>query len=439
MFGDPVTNSKGWEKVSLNELGELSRGKSKHRPRNAPELLGGPYPLVQTGDIANAGIYLKEYTQTYSEFGLKQSKMWNKGTLCITIAANIAKTSILTFDACFPDSVVAFIPNEKTNNMFIQFWMSFLQKILEDSAPESAQKNINLKILSEQKVIVPPIELQNQFADFVEQVDKLKFEFWILKLKMEKWVYNILIYDIERSDLEMEKSIDYNSFLQVLNETKGIHNSLNELLKYDFIYHSNKIEGSTFTTEALQLLFEKNIVTGTHTLDDVQETVNSFYTFDLVIESIDKELTLDMIKEWHSSLMYRTRLYDLGLAGVFKKYQNKIYGADFDTANPWEVEDNLNALIEEYYSLEKATIEDIAKFHLEFERIHPFQDGNGRIGRFIYLKQLLENRLALKYMNGETSSDYKNALGLSSSNNIKPLVEYINKQKDFIIENKNMF
>ncbi|CUN86961.1 restriction endonuclease subunit S [Clostridium disporicum] len=176
MFGDPVTNSKGWEKEKLNELGELARGKSKHRPRNAPELLGGPYPLVQTGDIANAGIYLKEYTQTYSEFGLKQSKMWDKGTLCITIAANIAKTSILTFDACFPDSVVAFIPNEKTNNMFIQFWMSFLQKILEDSAPESAQKNINLKILSEQKVIVPPIELQNQFADFVEQVDKLKLE-----------------------------------------------------------------------------------------------------------------------------------------------------------------------------------------------------------------------------------------------------------------------
>ena len=175
MFGDPVTNPKGWEKKKLNELGELSRGKSKHRPRNAPELLGGPYPLVQTGDIANAGIYLKEYTQTYSELGLKQSKMWDKGTLCITIAANIAKTSILTFDACFPDSVVAFIPNDKTNNMFIQFWMFFLQKILEDSAPESAQKNINLKILSEQNVIVPPIELQNQFADFVKQVDKLKF------------------------------------------------------------------------------------------------------------------------------------------------------------------------------------------------------------------------------------------------------------------------
>ena len=237
----------------------------------------------------------------------------------------------------------------------------------------------------------------------------------------------------------MCKSVDYDKFLEILNLTKGIHNSLNEMLKYDFIYHSNKIEGSTFTTEALQMLFEKNIVMGTHTLDDVQETVNSFYTFDLVIDSIDKELTLDMIKEWHSSLMYRTKLYDLGLAGVFKKYQNKILGANFDTASPWEVEDKLNELIQKYYTLKSATIEDIAKFHLEFEVIHPFQDGNGRIGRFIYLKQLLDNRLELKYMNGETSSEYKKALASSTSDNINPLVEYIDKQRDFIYENKNMF
>lgn len=107
--------------------------------------------------------------------------------------------------------------------------------------------------------------------------------------------------------------LDYKKFLQVLKETKGIHNSLNEILKYDFIYNSNKIEGSTFITEALQLLFEKNIVIGTYKLDDVQETVNSFFTFDLVIESLNKKLTLDMIKEWHGSLMYRTSLYDMGL------------------------------------------------------------------------------------------------------------------------------
>ena len=235
------------------------------------------------------------------------------------------------------------------------------------------------------------------------------------------------------------QKIDYNRFLQVLRETKGIHNSLNEILKYDFIYHSNKIEGSTFTTEALQLLFEKNIVQGTHTLDDVQETVNSFYTFDIVIDELDKKLTLDMIKEWHGSLMYRTKLYDMGLAGVFKKYSNKILVANFNTANPWEVEDKLSDLINNYNSLQNVTIDDIIRFHFEFECIHPFQDGNGRIGRFIYLKQLLDNRLALKYMNGESAKEYKKALGNCSKENIKPLVDYIENQKDFIIENIDMF
>jgi Fic family protein len=234
-------------------------------------------------------------------------------------------------------------------------------------------------------------------------------------------------------------NIDYKKFLQALQDTKGIHNSLNEILKYDFIYNSNKIEGSKFTTETLQLLFEKNIVQGTHTLDDVQETVNSFYTFDMVIDSLNKKLTLDMIKEWHGSLMFRTRLYDIGLSGVFKKYQNKILGADFRTADPLEVEDKLNILINDFYSLEKVTIDDIAKFHLEFEFIHPFQDGNGRIGRFVYLKQLLDSRLELKYMNGESAEQYKKALGSSSIDNIKPLVDYIKEQKDFIVQNRNMF
>ncbi len=174
MFGDPVTNPKGWEKVKFSEVGKLDRGKSKHRPRNAPELLGGDYPLIQTGDVANSGGYIREFKATYSELGLSQSKMWASGTLCITIAANIAKTGILTFDACFPDSVVGFVPNEKTNNEYTQFWMSFLQKILEDSAPESAQKNINLAILRALDFPLPPIELQNQFADRVQAIEEQK-------------------------------------------------------------------------------------------------------------------------------------------------------------------------------------------------------------------------------------------------------------------------
>jgi len=174
MFGDPVTNPKGWEKGKFSEVGQLDRGKSKHRPRNAPELLGGDYPLIQTGDVANCSGYIREYKSTYSEIGLKQSKMWDKGTLCITIAANIAKTGILMFDACFPDSVVGFIPNSKTNSLYIQFWLSFLQKTLEDSAPESAQKNINLAILRKLDLPLPPIYLQNKFADLVMEVEKQK-------------------------------------------------------------------------------------------------------------------------------------------------------------------------------------------------------------------------------------------------------------------------
>ena len=172
MFGDPVLNEMGWEIDTLNKVGTIGRGVSKYRPRNASELFGGIYPFIQTGDVANSGNYIVDYHSTYSDFGLKQSKLWDKGTLCITIAANIAKTSILAFDSCFPDSIVGFIPGERTNNMFIHYWFSYFQKILESQAPESAQKNINLKILSELKVILPPLSLQNEFAEFVAQVDK---------------------------------------------------------------------------------------------------------------------------------------------------------------------------------------------------------------------------------------------------------------------------
>lgn len=176
MFGDPVINEKDWDLKTLPELGEFGRGVSKHRPRNAPELLGGKYPLIQTGDVANANLYITDYESTYSEEGFKQSKMWKAGTLCITIAATIAKTAILTFDSCFPDSVVGFTPNEKTNSLFINYWFSFFQKILEEQAPAVAQKNINLQVLSELKIITPPISLQNDFASFVQQIDKSKFE-----------------------------------------------------------------------------------------------------------------------------------------------------------------------------------------------------------------------------------------------------------------------
>ena len=113
MFGDPAENPNGYPIEKLASVGELNRGVSKARPRNNPALLGGPYPLIQTGEVTAAELYIDHYENTYSELGLAQSKMWPKGTLCITIAANIAQTAILGFEACFPDSVVGFVSGER--------------------------------------------------------------------------------------------------------------------------------------------------------------------------------------------------------------------------------------------------------------------------------------------------------------------------------------
>jgi len=173
MFGDPVTNPKGWPTANFGEVGTLDRGKSKHRPRNDPALLGGPYPLIQTGDVANSKGYIKTFKSTYSELGLKQSRMWPAGTLCITIAANIAKTGVLTFDACFPDSVVGFKPNGHVTVEYVRYWMGFLQKMLEANAPESAQKNINLEILRGLEIPVPPQELQEKFTAIIGKANQL--------------------------------------------------------------------------------------------------------------------------------------------------------------------------------------------------------------------------------------------------------------------------
>lgn len=163
MFGDPATNSKGWPIGLLGDVGSLDRGKSRHRPRDAKELYGGQYPFIQTGDVSNSGGWISKYSSTYSDFGLAQSKLWPAGTLCITIAANIARTGVLQFDACFPDSVVGFLPGGAVKTEYIKAWLGFLQPTLEANAPQAAQKNINLEVLRNLPIPLPPLELQNLF------------------------------------------------------------------------------------------------------------------------------------------------------------------------------------------------------------------------------------------------------------------------------------
>lgn len=151
----------GWCWIKLATLGDLARGKSRHRPRNAAHLYDGPYPFVQTGDIKAADRILRTYSQTYSEAGLAQSRLWPTGTLCITIAANIAETAFLGFDGCFPDSVVGFTANRRVvEPNYVEFFIQSARLRIAAFAPATAQKNINLTTLEE--LVVPTCSLDEQ-------------------------------------------------------------------------------------------------------------------------------------------------------------------------------------------------------------------------------------------------------------------------------------
>ena len=163
--------SQRWKKAKLGDLGTLARGKSKHRPRNDPSLYGGRYPFIQTGDIANSNGLITHHSRTYNDKGLAQSKLWPKGTLCITIAANIADTAILGYDACFPDSVVGFLGDESTCiSKFVKYSIDVIKEDIERLAPATAQKNINLALLSEMPSRIPSVEEQ---SEIVRRVEKL--------------------------------------------------------------------------------------------------------------------------------------------------------------------------------------------------------------------------------------------------------------------------
>ncbi|SFG73117.1 restriction endonuclease subunit S [Oribacterium sp. WCC10] len=163
-----------WEYKTLDELGTISRGKSKHRPRNDASLFGGKYPFVQTADVKAANLYLTEYESTYNDKGLSQSKLWEVGTLCITIAANIADTAILGIDACFPDSIMGFQPYEGISNVkFIKYSFDMLQKDCKQISQGAAQDNLSWNKLSTIKFPAPDIAIQNKIADMLSVYDDL--------------------------------------------------------------------------------------------------------------------------------------------------------------------------------------------------------------------------------------------------------------------------
>lgn len=203
----------------------------------------------------------------------------------------------------------------------------------------------------------------------------------------------------------MEKASIAKTLQTIKINSPSIYNDL----KAKFLYHTNKIEGSTFTLPEIETLISENIVSGVHPFDDVIETKNSLELFDYIIENYQEELTAFKIREYHQILKKNTKDAFIGQAGSFKKFPNMLSGRpELKLAEPHEVYEKIIILLKE----KPSTLEEIAKFHATFEKIHPFLDGNGRIGRFILLKQCLQNNMDLIYINSKNVMEYKEALFL---------------------------
>lgn len=166
--------NRHWSTKKLSDLGTFARGKSKHRPRNDERLFeGGGYPLVQTGEIKEANLYITRHTHEYGEFGLQQSKLWAEGTLCITIAANIAETAMLSYPMCFPDSIVGFNAyKDISSEEFMYYVFEYIKRSIQNAAVGSIQDNINIEYLTSLDFKIPSKENQDEIVRLLSSIDK---------------------------------------------------------------------------------------------------------------------------------------------------------------------------------------------------------------------------------------------------------------------------
>lgn len=164
--------------ADLESVAKLERGKFHHRPRNEPRFFGGDHPWIQIGEIESADKFVRRWSQTLNDDGLAISKKFPRGTVLISIAATIGAVGILDFDCCVPDSIVGVTPKTGTESEFLYHYLRYLRSHLEEIAPQSAQKNINLGILT--KMPVPKLPLPGQ-RRIVSELDALQAEVDALK------------------------------------------------------------------------------------------------------------------------------------------------------------------------------------------------------------------------------------------------------------------
>lgn len=190
---------------------------------------------------------------------------------------------------------------------------------------------------------------------------------------------------------------------------KGIPNSLYSILQTEFLFHSNKIEGSSFSLEQLNLLIDKRKVSGEHDWEDVIETKNSIELFDFMADTLGEPISKSLILEFHALLKSGTMQEKHRQTGRWKPVSNSILGSEVVLSQPWEVDIHISDLISWWESCPK-DFSSIVKFHIEFERIHPFLDGNGRVGRVLMLKQCFESGVSPIVLDSLYEYEYKKAL-----------------------------
>ena len=211
--------------------------------------------------------------------------------------------------------------------------------------------------------------------------------------------------------------------IDVIQKLSKIKNSVYDSIKIEYLYHSNKLEGSTFSKENLIDLLEQKQVIGEHFFNDVIETNNSLELFDEVIKSLNEPFDKYLLWNWHRILKKGSVDDEIDNIGKWKKYENRLSKTDLKLCEPHLVENNMFNLIEDWKESKK-DIYAIADFHQKFEQIHPFQDGNGRIGRFIILRQCIENDIDLIAIDDKYNKEYRAALyKAQTTKDIKDLVE----------------
>lgn len=216
--------------LKLSEVVNLQRGRFSHRPRNEPKFFDGDIPFIQTGDIVKAsnGGGQIQFSQTLNDLGLTVSKLFQPDVLVITIAANIGDTAILDYPACFPDSLVAITPkNEQINIYYLNVYFKYLKNYLNNLAPQSAQKNLNLQQLSPTPVIVPPLEIQAKIVNIYNQAQETKHQ---KEAEAKALLESIDAYLLEKLGIILPEKVE--SKLTFFTRFKGLQGE-----RFDPFYH----------------------------------------------------------------------------------------------------------------------------------------------------------------------------------------------------------